>query len=847
MRRTVIKSVIIAAVFAIALLVLSKIMNQGNTDMTVEMSEASYPVVSMHVEGYDINRLHGYATAMNTAYLRDSLLPVGSDRTVSVAVDTYQTEISALSFEVRSLDGSRLVESTDITDYERDGDVLNFQITLKDLIDPDTEYLLVFLITPADREPIRYYTRLIQSEDLHVREKLDYITDFNDRTFDKEKAAELTKYLESNAEGDNTSFHKVTIHSSFDQVTWGDLGPVRVGSPTITIKELATQTGSFIMEYYVTTREGRDTSYYRVKEYYRVRYTTDRMYLLDYERDMDQIFDESANLFTNNKIALGIGSQDVTFQESDGGNVFAFVAADKLYSYNVTDNKLARLFSFYGNTEELLDERDAYDRHDIQILSVDEAGNVAFVVYGYMNRGRHEGEVGVAVYYYNSLTNTVEEQVYIPYDKSYELLRVNISLLSHMNHSGTYYVMLDDSVYAIDLIDKDYQVVVSGLERGTYHVSDSQEMLVWQEEGRAYSAQSLTLLNLNTKSQTTIKAGAGEYISVLGFMDEDLIYGLARKADVMESGTGATVFPMYCVRIQNDRGDVLKTYRKDGFYVTDSLIEQNQITLKRVTWNEEAQFYEETDDDQIMSTEQVRTGTNVLSPAMTDRYETIRQIAVKDDIDRKSMKCLTPKEVLFEGDRTITVPEQEQAEKRYYVYAQGDLAGIFTKAGDAVKLAYEQAGVVVDDGACYIWKRENRSTRNQIMAITEDASTEERSALAVCLNTILRYEGISQSTQKMLDRGETVLGILEKNLQSSTILDLTGCSLDSILYYVNKDIPVLATLEDGSAVLVVGFNELNIVVMDPETGTLYKKGMNDSTQWFTDNGNQFVTYVTTEE
>ena len=122
--------------------------------------------------------------------------------------------------------------------------------------------------------------------------------------------------------------------------------------------------------------------------------------------------------------------------------------------------------------------------------------------------------------------------------------------------------------------------------------------------------------------------------------------------------------------------------------MTDSLIEQNQITLKRVTWNEEAQFYEETDDDQIMSTEQVRTGTNVLSPAMTDRYETIRQIAVKDDIDRKSMKCLTPKEVLFEGDRTITVPEQEQAEKRYYVYAQGDLAGIFTKAGDAVKLAY---------------------------------------------------------------------------------------------------------------------------------------------------------------
>lgn len=129
------------------------------------------------------------------------------------------------------------------------------------------------------------------------------------------------------------------------------------------------------------------------------------------------------------------------------------------------------------------------------------------------------------------------------------------------------------------------------------------------------------------------------------------------------------------------------------------------------------------------------------------------------------------------------------------------------------------------------------------MAITEDVMSEERSSMAVCLDTILRYEGISQSTQKMLNRGETVLGILNHNLQESSILDLTGCSLDSVLYYVNKDIPVLATLQDGNAVLIVGFNELNIVVMDPQTGTLYKKGMNDSTQWLSDNGNQFVTYV----
>ena len=132
------------------------------------------------------------------------------------------------------------------------------------------------------------------------------------------------------------------------------------------------------------------------------------------------------------------------------------------------------------------------------------------------------------------------------------------------------------------------------------------------------------------------------------------------------------------------------------------------------------------------------------------------------------------------------------------------------------------------------------------MAITEDEASENRSSLAVCLETVLQYEGISRSVEHLLERGDTILDILASDLTECTILDLSGCSLDAVLYYVNQDIPVLATLEDGNAVLIVGFNELNIVLMDPSTGTLYKKGMNDSTEWLTENGNRFITYVRKE-
>ena len=72
----------------------------------------------------------------------------------------------------------------------------------------------------------------------------------------RRRPGELTIYMETNADGDNTSYGHVDIHSSFRQVTWGDLDVTRETPVSITIKELASQTGSFWAEYYVSYMEG---------------------------------------------------------------------------------------------------------------------------------------------------------------------------------------------------------------------------------------------------------------------------------------------------------------------------------------------------------------------------------------------------------------------------------------------------------------------------------------------------------------------------------------------------------------------------------------------------------------
>lgn len=841
MKKTLIKCVYLAVVFLVSLLLAGAVLNQGNTDMTMEMGPATYPVIHMLVEDKEVNPLHGYKEAMQCSFQRDNITPLGEGRRVSFIVDKYGQNIEKMLFEVRSIDGRRLIENTEITDYEETGERIAGEFTIKDLIDADKEYMLVLLLENNWGQTMRYYTRIIQTENYHEMEKLDYVLDFHKRTFDKEAARELTKYLESNADGDNTTFDKVDIHSSFQQVTWGDLEVNEITEPEITIKELEEQTGSLELDYIVSLGGSSAGSLFRVKEFYRIRYTLDRIYLLDYERTMKQIFDESDNVFSNNKIYLGIiPEEDIELKESDGGNIFAFSDGNRLFSYDVTENKLSRLFSFYeGNYR---DEREIWQKHAIEILNVDEAGNVQFLVYGYMNRGRHEGEVGIAVYQFSGLLNTVEELVYIPKKSSYEVLCAELEELAYINKADIFFFMYEGAVYAVNLEERSYEVMVSGLKEGSYKVSDSNRMIVWQMGENPYASRKLILMNLNTKGKTEISAGNGEYIAPLGFMGEDLIYGVAYSEDVVRDKTGNILFPMYCVRIQSESGEILKTYEQEGVYVTGSEIEGNQINLYRIRRDWETDNYVMVENDQIVNTKIAPEGNNVIEVVAIDKYEKVAQIDVKGTVDEKKLKRLTPKEVLFEGRREIIPKADEKEDYRYYVYGRDGIEGIFTDEGNAVNMAYGQSGIVVDEQGNYVWTRGNRSLKNQIMAIKGAAITEEKNSLAVCLDTMLQYEGMMRNTEYMLNRGDTIREILEENLENARILDLTGCSLDAVLYYVNKDIPVLASLNDGNAVLIVGFNELNTVLMDPLTGMVYKMGMNDSTRMFEENGNRFITY-----
>ena len=757
MKKTIIRIAVCVVVFLASALIIGNIMNQGHNNMTMEMAPATLPMITMESGGVACNELHGNTVEMDVAYQKDCITLLGEGRQANFTVDTFGREITGISTEVRSIDGSRLIENSEVTGWKANGKSFSVSLTLKDLIDTNTQYSLTLILELEGEQKVYYYTTILWNDDVHISEILEFATDFHGKLYDKEVAKELTKYLEPNSKlTDNGTFHKVNIHSSFQQITWGSLEPVQEDAASIRLTQISGNVASLLMDFVVSTGEGKNKIYYNVEEYYRVRYTSERMYLLDYERTMTQIPD-TTRMYANDKILLGITDENVDMMESADGNTVVFSDMGQLLSYNAATNGLTVIFSFYDKDN--ADRRTLYDNHGIKILDVDEGGNVKFAVYGYMNRGRHEGETGIQIISYDNSLNTIEEEVYIPYSKSYAVLKDEMEQLLYRNRQQHVYFFLENGVYDVDLENRSAEQLVSIRQDDSLQVSENHEIIVWQEGDDINHSNQLNVRNLNTGEQTVIRAEDGEAIRPLGFMGEDIIYGVARESDIRTENSGQIFYPMYKVCISNSSGDNLKEYGQDGIYIVDCAIEGNQITLSRIQRSENGS-YQEILDDQIMNNVEEEPGQNKVVTADIDIYERYVQIQTKTTIDTKTIKVLNPKEVVFEGGRELTLDAVSEV-SRYYVYNAYGVQGIYSAPGKAVKEAYDSAGVVANDRGITVWLKGNRVSRNQIMAIKEESVTDQKNSLTVCLDNILRHAGITRNTEYDLAQGKTAIQILE--------------------------------------------------------------------------------------
>ena len=204
MRKGLIKTVVLVVAAIATIAVMGLLDHHSGFDLTSEMAPATLPVVYLQRDNVKINELYGYSSEMDGTAMRDTITPLQEGLTLPVVVKTYENQIEGLSYEVRSMDMQRLIENGDADLVSEENGEVHAKLKFENILEEDQEYVLVIIVNSGGKD-VYYYTRMMREKEYFVKESLDFVMDFHEKTFDKARSGELATYLEPNNQADNTT------------------------------------------------------------------------------------------------------------------------------------------------------------------------------------------------------------------------------------------------------------------------------------------------------------------------------------------------------------------------------------------------------------------------------------------------------------------------------------------------------------------------------------------------------------------------------------------------------------------------------------------------------------------
>ena len=841
MHKRIYKIIILSFVFMISVILMSgNIKEQGVSVKTmVEMEESKLPLLYITTGGYEMNRLHGYNSNIDANVVREAMTPIHADKALKVRFAEKGAVVCKVLYEVRELKDNELLDSGEINALSQINNGKETKIKIGAPLATGKEYAMKITASLEDSTKINYFTRIKYYEtDYYLDEKMNFVMDFHKKSLDKKQAEELKRYLETDSRADNSSFAKVTIHSSFDNFSWGTLNPQVMTEVVPTIKEFNTETAAIQLVYYMKAETASGEELYLVEEFYRIRYTQNRIYLLNYERTMESVFDIDLTSMAKSEFKVGI-TQDMAMNLFTTGenNKLAFVRQDALWYYDLKQNRAVKVFAFLEEDSDYL--REGYDQHDIQILDMDEEGNIDFVVYGYMNSGDYEGKVALILYRFTAANNQVEELVYIPLETTYQMLKEDVAAFSYVSSHDMFYFTVNSALYCYDIVAKQLKTVATGINEDNFAamIEEGGHGAAWVDDVDGKSI--MTILNLETGAEIAVEAKSGESIQVYGNIGDSLIYGYVKNADITEMKEGTVIRPAYHLEIVDVDGNVRKTYKKNDIYIADVEVNKNIARLFRV--KKAAGKYEEIAFDSILSQGEVKEAIINLESRVTEETKTEWYISLPSGFGMAEFPTAeTTGNAVLREETSLYLELEESQEERYYVYAYGKIIETTEDVVDAIGIADANVGVVINQDNRIVWERGGRLNYKTMGQIKKVVTSESVDSIGACLYMVLHYNHISADAKQLTRENKSIFNVLKENLQSP--VNLTGATLDEVLYFVSSGSPVIAMKDANHAVLITGYDESSITVIDPQ-GQLSKVSMKNAETLFGNAGNIFISYI----
>ncbi|SEP82171.1 hypothetical protein SAMN02910369_00663 [Lachnospiraceae bacterium NE2001] len=901
-KRTIFGLLLFIIIFIGAALSFNYIHNKDHGERPVEGYNPTMGKAYIVYDGMKINSMQGYTSTLNTSLYRDSIFPVDSSKAVTVMLPDSIDTGADIRYELRSFDGSNLVEDGDFRFIERVGDLNKYSVSLRMDMTEGVEYSFV-ISAKKDKEAVRFYSRVVRLSAEKLSDFIAYAISFSDAAYAGNKASNqvasttdavttfnvsgtvaslkneteetsseetiatstdamagvrvadiasvfssadaMSSVYSASSVADITSDGNpgyVTLNSSYEDVTYSGMKIERISEPVPKVREVSTDGAVIELKYKAISEDNNVVKTYAVSEYLTLEYNNGEASIdvNDYRRFVNQDFNEEGFDAVTNSISLGItADRTPQFVASENSKVVSFVADNSVWIYN---NETRTYSNAYGSsTEEAEKERNPQEGYEIRLLSLED-GLLDFAVFGRINEGPREGQNGVALYEYDIEGASLREISFISSSLSLDAMRLSVGRFCYYKRSERhFYLLLGNQLLDADIFSGQMETLVSGIPTSQIMVSEDGTVVAYPNTGDTINVTAVHILDFKTGKDIE-KKEPGHVMALLGFVGEDIMYGVSEPEDASRDVDGTPVFLFDKLYIVHSNGVVVKNYEKEGLLVSGILFDDNTIYLSRIRRNEETGAVEEADDDYLSyKPDEDQSGIKVkIVENEAENEEVCLKLPEYVYVSLSNEEFFTK---IIGGSSDVTIDGREIAsdENGIYIYAPSGITGVSTSVGKAVQQVYEDGGYVVDSYGSTLY-REKQMKPYLTVAGTFDykAVDQPEDTLAACNYMCLLAAGIDADYDEVRSLNSWEGSFLQYGKEARGV-NLSGVKMDTAIGYLSDGFPFAARYEDRF-VLVVSYNDDFIRFYDPIADTEVRQQRYLFQLKVNEHSNEFYTY-----
>ncbi|MCR5743722.1 MAG: hypothetical protein K6F92_08420 [Lachnospiraceae bacterium] len=847
MKKTIIGISLAVVMFftVVIILIVTNIDRGANVDAYGAFADPAFPVVSFKVLGMSTDDVYGYKSLEDSTASADMLLPLSDDRVIDISITGYDTVPTGVYIILQTGDNNRLIDKTSI-DMKHENGVMSGEYCLSALTTDATQYYLTIVVSDRQYGDI-YYTVWVASYDeeywSNKTELRDFAVKFSTATFQKDKEY-LSSYISYDETKAGTDLSYVNQYSGNTLVMWGGITP-KISDRTITVYEWGKLQMGITFSYKANMEVNGESNEYLVEENFTVRKRGSKIYLLNYERYMREVFAGANQSVGVTSILLGIQDKDdVDCIYTDYGTHVYFVVDGSVWYYNYSDNRLLNIFAFGDERTSGRVDRNMYE---VSLLGV--KNNVLyFSANGYQAAGRHEGEVGLSVYGFNLNSRKTTECFYARMHGEYQACMDLNGVVSYINDLGLLFINIGENIYTMDLTGTEPVKARENIEISSLCVNADKNLAAWKDK----TENKIYILNM---MDDTISDITSDYeLKLAGFVRDDVVY--MERSESENVRLGFTVNELYdSLTIVEKDLNRKAHYEKDGIFITGVTLTSEGVIIHRCEQN--GSLY-------------TAIGNDVLSIA--GKTETAGVVSIKiatSEIKRNyyyinlghtvaTSKELKVSQALLSASTPATLSEvtDSSREGTYYAYSDGKCVGASDSLIEAIWAVSQTFGrVYIDDRMDKVaWDRDARNSYLTLklpkMSWTE-AGQEEVMAAMSCIDRavdIFIYSavdaGVIDKEDAQSEERQSAANVAEE-LQSALgehLLVLYDPDIDKSLYYVNEGHPVMVFVGEDYAYLITGYTQNDILVYDPMTRKTSTVAIADAQASYNENGAIMVVY-----